>query len=180
MVAPDKVCTRCEVRKPLDDFPFRSKAIGTRHARCKPCMVQITRSYNHSEGKRARNREYHRENRAERNAGRSARFHADHPDQRHARKLAKYGLSPEDYAAHLIAQSGVCAICLKPETMLRPHTTGIADRLSVDHCHATGVVRGLLCSRCNVAVGMLGDDPVRLRAAASYLERALVAPDLPL
>lgn len=48
---------------------------------------------------------------------------------------------------------------------------GARDRLVVDHCHKTGVIRGVLCSNCNTAIGMLRDDVERLRAAIEYLSR---------
>lgn len=44
--------------------------------------------------------------------------------------------------------------------------------LCVDHCHSTGTIRGMLCSKCNVAAGMLNDDPNRARRLACYLERS--------
>lgn len=69
-----------------------------------------------------------------------------------------HGLTPEGFAAMLIEQSGRCAICAEPTTM--PH---------VDHDHATGRIRGLLCQGCNLGIGHLQDDPARLRAAADYL-----------
>lgn len=72
-----------------------------------------------------------------------------------------YGLSPQDYAAMLDAQDGACAICRKP-----PRTRG----LNVDHDHATGRVRGLLCGPCNSVLGMAGDDPNVLTEALRYLE----------
>lgn len=59
------------------------------------------------------------------------------------------------------AQGGVCAICEQPEPK---------KRLAVDHDHTTGAVRALLCSKCNVALGLMSDDPARLRVAAHYLE----------
>lgn len=83
------------------------------------------------------------------------------------RKLAQYGLLPESYAALLGAQNGVCAICGKSECIRSP--SGEPKHLAVDHCHATGSVRALLCSRCNTALGLFQDDPVLLRKAAEYL-----------
>jgi hypothetical protein len=41
----------------------------------------------------------------------------------------------------------------------------------VDHDHKTGKVRGILCHKCNIALGLIGDDPARARALANYLER---------
>lgn len=54
-------------------------------------------------------------------------------------------------------QAGCCAICGQP------------SKLVVDHCHASGEVRGLLCDDCNVGLGRYDDDPERLLAAAAYL-----------
>lgn len=46
-------------------------------------------------------------------------------------------------------------------------------RMVIDHCHVTGIVRGLLCNPCNLVLGAVGDDPERLRSLALYLERYL-------
>ena len=70
-----------------------------------------------------------------------------------------YGITLEDFDLMLTRQHGVCAIC----------RTKPPERLSVDHCHATGKVRGLLCSKCNCGLGFFRDEPRRLRAAAKYL-----------
>ena len=62
----------------------------------------------------------------------------------------------------LAAQGGVCALCHRPPLA--------GKTLHVDHDHATGRVRGVLCFTCNNALGDFEDDPGRLRGAASYLE----------
>lgn len=88
-----------------------------------------------------------------------------------------YGISVDEYDAMVAVQSGKCASCgcapptsfdRNPETGYRlgPQTT-----LDVDHDHATGRVRGLLCNRCNRGIGVFADSPERLRLAAAYLER---------
>lgn len=83
-------------------------------------------------------------------------------NRRHA--LKKYGITPGDYDQLLAEQDGVCAICAQPES--------IEGRvLAVDHDHQSGAVRGLLCGRCNRAIGLLLDDPELLTRAANYLTR---------
>lgn len=79
--------------------------------------------------------------------------------------LRDYGLERDEYYALLERQGHVCAICRKPDAT----TKGI---LSVDHCHETKRVRGLLCHYCNVALGMFRDDPELLARAAQYVGAA--------
>ncbi|WP_327307573.1 endonuclease VII domain-containing protein [Streptomyces sp. NBC_01298] len=69
-----------------------------------------------------------------------------------------YGMTEADRDEMIAAQGGVCCICLK------------APAVHVDHCHATGRVRGVLCFNCNTAIGKLGDDPDAARRVVSYLE----------
>ena len=96
----------------------------------------------------------------------------DHPqrmrDRKHREQLNRYGITEEDWDEMLEAQGGVCAICGNEE--LKAHgRTGTQFRLSVDHDHQTGKVRGLLCIRCNRSLGLLGDDVEILRRAIVYL-----------
>lgn len=73
-----------------------------------------------------------------------------------------YGLEPGEYDRLFRAQGGKCAICGGTRR----------QRLSVDHCHKTGVVRGLLCRMCNGRLlTSARDNPNTLRNAADYLER---------
>jgi len=78
-----------------------------------------------------------------------------------------YGITVEQYDAMLAAQNGRCALC---------RTDKVGDgrwnkRLAVDHDHVTGVVRGLLCSKCNIGLGAFGDNESTLAAAAHYVMR---------
>ena len=77
-------------------------------------------------------------------------------------RKALYGISGEEYRDLVIGQAGRCLIC------------GRVPRrnLVVDHDHATGKVRGLLCHLCNQGLGALGDDPSHLSAALRYLASA--------
>lgn len=85
---------------------------------------------------------------------RSAASHA-------ARVQNTYGLGPGEYEALFAAQGGVCAICGQAR----------AYRLNVDHCHKSGLVRGLLCRLCNGRLLTAArDKPEVLRSAADYLD----------
>lgn len=80
----------------------------------------------------------------------------------------EYGITLEDYGAVLEQQGFGCCVCGRKDSGHSKH-----KNFSVDHDHKTGIVRGLLCSPCNHAIGLLGDDPQRIRAAANYLETQL-------
>lgn len=91
---------------------------------------------------------------------------ANNPDKydamlRKSKLKALYGITPEDYDAMLEKQEHACAICEKPCTSGR--------RLSVDHDHETGEVRGLLCGACNRLLGFARESEDVLRSAISYL-----------
>ncbi len=74
-----------------------------------------------------------------------------------------YGLTREAYESMLAGQGNTCAVC-------GSSVWGIKGPV-VDHDHATGEVRGIICHKCNVAIGLLGDNPKTVRAVADYLER---------
>ena len=74
----------------------------------------------------------------------------------------KYGITLADYDTMFESQGGVCAICFQPPTGGR--------RMAVDHNHETGKIRGLLCHRCNLAIGNLRDDPEVIASAFAYVE----------
>ncbi len=80
--------------------------------------------------------------------------------------LRRYGLTTASYDALLEAQGGVCGMCKEPEKLLR---YGKVQRLSVDHDHETGAVRGLLCVNCNKVLGHAHDRPEVLAAGIEYL-----------
>lgn len=86
---------------------------------------------------------------------------------RRQRLNRKYGLTVADYERMCAERDGKCDLCRRAPAG-RGHQAG---RLVVDHCHATGRVRGLLCFHCNTAVGKLRDDPALCEAAAAYLRR---------
>ena len=78
------------------------------------------------------------------------------------RRHATYGITSEQYDIIYTKQNGCCAICGKHETKLN-------RKLSVDHDHETGIIRGLLCYKCNTALGLFGDNIEILKQALNYL-----------
>lgn len=141
----EKRCSKCGTTKPLTAFNKRGSSPDGRQSRCRAC--------NNADAS-----EYHQEHRLRLTAAMRERDLA-----------RKYGISVADYEALHAAQRGLCAICGQPEAVAW-YKSGEPKRLAVDHDHASGSVRGLLCSNCNQGLGRLGDDPARLRAAAAYLE----------
>lgn len=84
---------------------------------------------------------------------------------------AKYGITPEEFDAILDEQGGRCAICRTDDPGVHTRTKGRRGQFAVDHDHATGKRRGLLCLECNSGIGKLGDSIERLEAALRYLKR---------
>lgn len=76
----------------------------------------------------------------------------------------KYNITYDTVQELKDEQDNVCKICLKPEGVSR------LDKFVVDHCHTTNKVRGILCGKCNTALGHLEDDVARLARAIEYLQ----------
>lgn len=151
----EKECTICLEYKGLDDFAKHGVGLHGRSSQCKACRCERAAKFKLENADRVR-----------------AYYHT--PEQvlkRRIKNLEKFGLTPEDYDRMLAEQGGVCAICRGPESG-KAYGGGV-KRLAVDHCHATGLVRGLLCGNCNKGLGNLGDSPERMREAARYVEGAL-------
>lgn len=88
-----------------------------------------------------------------------------HKDRQNAAsRLRKTGFTPELFNQRLKEQNGICAICGATEP-------GGQGNWQADHCHTTKTTRGLLCWHCNVALGLMKDNPERLRKAAEYIEK---------
>ncbi len=138
----EKYCGGCgKVKKHAEFYKNRSNWDGV-GPRCKPCMAVEQAKW------RDKNREKVNAN------------------QRKRRLLKDYNLPVEEYDRLLEAQGDKCAICEATETRTRAGNTHL---LSVDHCHETGKVRGLLCNNCNRALGLFNDNPEMLRRAVAYL-----------
>lgn len=93
----------------------------------------------------------------------------NNPEKLMATNLRKmYGITISDYEMMVEQQKNLCAICFQPETSIHPRTKEI-KKLSVDHNHDTGKVRGLLCTRCNCMIGYARESEILLSKAIKYL-----------
>jgi hypothetical protein len=92
------------------------------------------------------------------NVNRNRNYHASY-----FRKM-KYNVSDLEYEQMLIKQNYSCAIC-------EEHYSKFNKALSIDHCHNTGKIRGLLCGNCNSGIGMLKDSITLVKSAANYLAK---------
>lgn len=167
-----KLCPKCSNTKPLSEF-YVVKDVPTCY--CIPCKLAVDKDVYHNKG----GKERQRANRVKNNEAykkREKQWRDANKDRSKGKLLQKYW--PEltwqealkEFNVLLLKQNFVCKICGNPE--YRPSKKGSAKvtrDLSVDHCHRSNKVRGLLCDDCNVLLGRAKDSPLRCDAAASYL-----------
>ena len=148
-----KICTRCKVEKPMESFYNYKASKDGRSYRCKDCDKIQGKAY----------RERHKER--------------DRVNRRNESRRRKYGLSEDGYNKIIEYQNDTCPICLRHLT----HGWGQfhkATKAVVDHCHDTGITRGILCTQCNKGIGLLKDDPDFLLRAIEYLKSGTDHSDL--
>jgi len=147
-----KVCIYCKEEQSLENYNKRSSAKDGKANGCKSCKAISSKTHYYTNKARinAKNRKYYYEN--------PVRFQ-EYNRNSHLKRT--YGISTSIYENMLKSQNYTCKVC-----------GGIEDtkKLNVDHCHTTLKVRGLLCTNCNVALGLAKDDPHTLRKLATYLE----------
>ena len=171
----EQTCLKCGELKPLDKFPkTKSKTTGKEYRRhqCKACgeaARTLWRRANvaHVNAVRKRWRETSPVYKANRNIKHKSWRDRNRKHVRQYRRANEikrlYGMTSADVASMSATQGGVCASCGGPPDDQRP--------LMVDHDHATGAVRGLLCNSCNLTLGRSKESLHRLRSLILYLER---------
>lgn len=138
-----KTCVRCGENKLHSEFYKEKRVADGLTARCKSCTKDCAQnSYENNKEvvKSRQKKKYCSVKRRERTL------------------MENYGMTPSDYDEMYQQQQGACKICEKN-----------FDQLCVDHCHNTGKVRGLLCQKCNKAIGLLGDNLNYLSNAITYI-----------
>jgi len=144
-----KQCTKCKQIKLTDEFPKVSKTDLRPRAACKACCASGQRKIYGEKPEQYRN--YVRKRRQ--------KYEGKY---RRVANLKTFGLTIQDYEQMLIQQNGQCAICGVTKCQS-------GRRFAIDHCHFTGRIRGLLCLRCNQAIGKLNDNYFLLQQAADYV-----------
>lgn len=143
MASVIKTCSACKQALPIELFGVASSYADGRRGQCNPCRSRHQSTYVKT-----------------------------HPQKRHKQSIesvrksklkTKYGMTPDGYQALLASQGGLCAICKTSEP------GGRWGCMHVDHCHTTGVIRGLLCHNCNVALGRVGDNMQGVMRFVNYL-----------
>ena len=136
-----KICIHCNVRKRTNSFYFNKTMRDGLRSTCKECDYKYTQEWREANPQRGR----------------------EH--QRKGRLKRRYGLTLTAYAALKEAQGNCCAACgISFQSMINKH-------IHVDHDHASGKIRGILCRGCNVALGAMTDDPVKITSLLKYIER---------
>ncbi len=182
-------CSKCKLMKRLDDFDKSASGYLGHDSECSECKRRRGELYRRDKGIRPQRKvpiltdEFgiatHREccrclkmlplNQYAKHGGGTV-YLGVHPyckgcaAERHL--ISKYGLTSEDKARMHKAQNEVCGICQEKVSL---------NKIHVDHCHTTGQVRGLLCSACNKALGLLKDNPERCKNMAAYLLASSIA-----
>jgi hypothetical protein len=155
----EQICNKCKQPRSVTDFSMRVKRSGIRHRICRVCHSTYRKSHYLT------NREKYKR--------KALRWNKAHPLQKVHRELlaGNVAVGPlKEFEAKIaemrIAQGGVCAICKNKNGM---------KQLCVDHCHKTFLIRGLLCSSCNVSLGGFRDSVEILTNAIKYLEHGGVS-----
>lgn len=177
----EKWCRRCDTIKPLDAFAQNRAARDGLQGQCRICAAAAYRAKRVAAGavvaplavpagqkfcRTCGTTKQHAEWSTNRRASDGLQTRCKACAAAAARRdhlRTAYGISVAELDGMLAAQHGVCAICQT------------APAIHVDHDHRTGQIRGLLCFRCNAALGQLDDDALVLRRAARYLERSTLS-----
>lgn len=149
-----KICTKCKVPKGLDEFGKKSSNKDGIRNYCKPCHALTSRISRENSPYKEENRLRHNER--IRNLPKMTK--------RNIALKKKYNMSHDQYEKMLEHQGGMCKIC--KIDIDKYHK----EYFDIDHCHSTGKVRGLLCHKCNMLLGLSGDNSALLADAAQYLK----------
>lgn len=156
-----RICTRCNVPKEDALFKKDKRLANGLSNHCKACHNKEARLFR--ERNPERTKAYWRQRRIN---------HIEKVKEYHKRYTLKqlFGISLEVYRQKIESQENRCKICGRSEWIV-DHRTNIPYNLSVDHNHASGTVRDLLCRRCNTVFGAIEENPGIAAALLEYSKR---------
>jgi hypothetical protein len=162
-----KYCPKCKIEKEFEEFHPRKQAKSGFCSWCKSCVKQQLADVRRKNGIKPRSHKFcpkgHDKDIVGRTeTGRCAECYKISHRERQLKQ--RYEITVEDYNKLLSKQNYKCAICEKLQVNL-------AHRLSIDHNHITGKIRGLLCNPCNIALGHFYDSLTNLEKAIEYLRQ---------
>ncbi len=156
-----KVCPCCHFEKSIKSFGANTRYLDGLQSYCNPC--KNSSKYKNKENEKRLNKNWTDKNKPRRYAL-NKRWRTHNPEvYLNSRLKSVYKITLEEYNKMKEKQNNICAICFKAQTN---------KRLAIDHCHSTGKVRGLLCSSCNTALGLLKDNIDSMNNAIIYLQRS--------
>lgn len=168
-----KTCTKCHEAKELAEFNKRKDAPDGYRAECKKCsQIRGREWHKNNRGYASKSSRLWRKNNPGKTQENNKKWLKNNPGKARQYWLKKkYGITIEEYDSINYKQGGVCAICQEKESILDKRNNRI-KYLSTDHDHKTGRLRGLLCNKCNKALGLFKDKLEILLKAIKYLEKS--------
>lgn len=154
-----KICKACNVEKEIACFGVAKAYAGGHRHQCRPCRTEESRKWANSERGQKLLKDYREVNRETIREKRLKKY-VDESVKRH------FQITEEVFNQLLAQQGGGCGICGR---LMSNHGR---RRMVVDHCHTDGRVRGILCMKCNVGIGQLGDTDESIRRAFTYMQSA--------
>lgn len=175
-----KECSKCKEIKSINEFYISKNIKDGYQNNCKKCALLYSQSRRTPQTKeKARNymkiyrtkpdtqnriKKYLNNNKERISKQRTLYTKKNKEKLREKRLLRKFGLSIDEYNRMTLEQNNCCKICN------RHAAESNFEKLSVDHNHKTGKVRGLLCNKCNAALGLFMDDATIINSALNYLK----------
>lgn len=147
-------CTRCQTVKQLHEF--HKYMFNIRSPYCRSCRNKITKEHHDKTESKEKHKKWYNEKYL--NVARNNDY------------KRRYGITIDQYNQLLKKQNSVCAICKCNEPIKRKDGTCF---LAIDHCHKTKQIRGLLCRKCNLGLGMFRENPDLISIVLKYLNRKL-------
>lgn len=161
MTLETKVCTKCLVNKPLEEFHIDHLGKGGRTQWCRPCDNLYHRELRKTASFKKTYKKYR-----QRNQKRIQEWQKEYRDRTVDHRASyslqrRYNITLETKRIMWGNQNGVCFICGKHSPF---------EDMHLDHNHKTGKIRELLCGKCNLFLGVIENNPTRVFVAYKYLE----------